>query len=241
MTLALVLGAAVGILLGILGGGGSLIAVPLLTFFLGLDTAEAVPAALLGVGLAALAASVPHARRGDVDVRTALPFLLIGSAASALGARAGLATADAARQLLFAAVAAAAAVRLLRPVSHRPARPSWGRIAASATVAGFLTGFLGVGGGFLIVPALTLAAGLPMRRAVGTSTVILGVTALAGFATHQAMGARLSPLAPYFIVPALLAAPAASLLSARLPQAGLKRAFAGLLFLVSAVSLWKIV
>ncbi len=238
LTAAIVLGIGVGVLLGLLGGGGSLLAVPLLIHGLGLSPGEAVPAALLAVGLASLGAAAVHARTGGVDVASALPFLLLGSAASVLGARASLHLGARAQALLFAAVTAVAGIRLLRtaPAAEGPFVRSWGRIAAAALGAGFLTGLLGVGGGFILVPALTLAAGLPHRRAVGTSLLVLGVTALAGFWSHRALGAPLAASAPAFTAAAGAAALPAAFLASRVPHAALRRAFALLLLLVSVVT-----
>ena len=241
ILVAALLGTGVGALLGLLGGGGSLLAVPLLVFGLGLSPKEAVPVSLAAVGLAALGAAAVRGRAGDVDVPSALRFGLLGAAASLVGARAGLLLDGRTQSLLFAGVAFAAALRMVkggRRIDDAPGRAaSWAAGVAAALGAGFLTGLLGVGGGFLLVPALTLVAGLPLRRAVGTSLLVLGGTALAGLAGAAGRLPTLSPAILAFVAAAALAGPAAALVAGRVPRGGLRLGFAALLFLVSAATL----
>lgn len=252
MAAALLLGALVGLVLGLLGGGGSLIAVPLLAHGLGLPAREAVATALGAVGLAALAAAAVHARARAVDLRAALVFGLLGALGSLLGAQAARSISGATQLLLFAAVTLVAGALMLRPrrAPTAPAAPGAKSATGAAPAArpvwvllpaglgtGLLTGLLGVGGGFIIVPALTLVVGLPMRRAVGTSLLVLGLTALAGFASYATWVPLGGGPTLLFAGAALLTGPAAALVADRVPQARLRQAFGALLLLVSLAAL----
>ncbi len=182
---------AIGLLLGLLGGGGSILAVPVFVYVLGIPTKLAIAASLGVVGAASLAGAIPQYRAGNVDLRTAFWFAL-GSAAGAL-AGAGLGgLVDGSVQLLtFGAVMLVAAASMLRrgpAIAAVSARRGTARGIALTLVLGIgvgvLTGFVGVGGGFLIVPALVLLAGLPMKRAVGTSLAVIAANSAAGFAGY---------------------------------------------------------
>jgi uncharacterized membrane protein YfcA len=189
--LALPFGLAIGLLLGLVGGGGSILAVPVLVYVLGQPVREATTESLLVVGSAALVGAFDHARVGRVQMRIALAF----GAAGALGALPGTALNRVVPgQLLliaFAVLLLAAAASLLRRRSDRLARSgdvSWSRAAAAGVGTGVLTGFLGVGGGFLIVPALVLLLGLPVTLAVGTSLLAIVLTSAAALAAHLSSG-----------------------------------------------------
>lgn len=255
MGAALLLGGLVGVVLGLLGGGGSLIAVPLLARGLGLPARQAVATALGAVSLAALSAAAVHARARAVDARAALVFGVLGALGSLLGAQAARWIAGSTQLLLFAGVTLVAGALMLRPRRaaaapdpHRdqePERPARARAAVllpAALGTGLLTGLLGVGGGFIIVPALTLVVGLPIRRAVGTSLVVLGVTALSGFASYATWVPLTGPTgvgAPglAFALAAAATGPLAARLADRVPQARLRQAFGLLLLLVSLLAL----
>lgn len=196
MLLAIPFGLAIGLALGMLGGGGSILVVPVLTQVLGQDAQQATTASLVIVTVAALAAGGGQARLGNVCWRHAALF----TAAALPGIVAGTAAGDAVsgRLLLatFGAVMLVAAYATARKRSP-PFRPSDGercpglRVAREATFGafvGFLTGFLGVGGGFVVVPALAVALGFPMHRAVGTSLAVITATGVVGSIVHFAAG-----------------------------------------------------
>jgi uncharacterized protein len=189
--LALPFGLAIGLLLGSVGGGGSILAVPVLVYVLGQPVKEATTESLLIVGTAALVGAVDHARVGRIHTRTALAF----GAAGALGAVAGTALNRAVSEqllmLTFAVVLLGAATAMLRRSSDSAAESgnlSLARVAAIGIGTGILTGFLGVGGGFLIVPALVLLLGVPVPLAVGTSLLVIVLTSAAALAAHLASG-----------------------------------------------------
>jgi uncharacterized membrane protein YfcA len=227
-------GLAIGLTLGLLGGGGSVLTVPLL---LALGVAPK-PAIALSVGVVATTATVAvasHARAGQVDWRAAV-FLL---PATALGGFAGGSAAgvfpDDALLFGFALLMVGAGLAMLRPRAVRPSaieRP--GLVAASGAVIGFATGLVGAGGGFLFVPALVLAAGLPMQRAVGTSLVAIAVNGAAALLGHLEHADLPLDLALWLTATAVAGALVGSRIGRRVPEHALRRAFGVLVLLVAA-------
>jgi len=191
IPLTIALAVFVGISLGLLGGGGSILTVPLLAYVAGMDAKQAIATSLLVVGVTSAVGAVSHARAGRVQWRTAALF---GAAAMA-GAYAGghLARFIPGTFLLigFAVMMIATAVAMLRgrkntPVAgHRHSLPVV-KIIAEGLVVGLVTGLVGAGGGFLVVPALVLLGGLPMPIAVGTSLVVIAMKSFAGLAGYLA-------------------------------------------------------
>ena len=190
IALALVLAVLIGVSLGLLGGGGSILTVPILVYVVGLDPRDGIATSLLVVGVTSAFAMLSHARAGRVEFRTGLLF----GAASMAGAYAGgrLAHLLPAKTLLvaFTAMMFVTALAMMRrrldapettaPQSLRGA--ALARASALGVGIGLLTGVIGAGGGFVVVPALVLLCGLPMRTAVGTSLLIIAMNSFAGFA-----------------------------------------------------------
>jgi len=192
----LALGLILGAVMGMLGGGGGVLAVPLLVFVLDLPVDEATTLSLAVVLVAAVAALVPHTRAGTVRWRQGLVFGAVGAAGAIAGS---LASSRVPERLLlagFALLVLAAGVAMLRGAGagQRPTvdqddpdwRPSWGRIALMATLVGLATGFFGVGGGFLVVPALILALRMPMHEAAATGLVVIMINAVVSLGTRAA-------------------------------------------------------
>lgn len=245
MWAALGLGLVVGALLGLVGGGGSIIAVPALVYGVGMEMSAAVPSSLVVVGISSAVAVVPRLRRG-VD----WPLALIVGASGALTTFAGAAVNRLFDQnvllLLFAAIMVVAGIRMLFPTPSsgaeddpgRSAVPRWRRNLLKAlltgVVVGFLTGLLGVGGGFLLVPALILVLKLPMSAAVGTSLVIIVINSLGGLVSHFGELSGNWDLTIAFTATAVAASLAATLVARFLSDTLLKRGFAVLVLLVAA-------
>ncbi|HVZ41864.1 MAG TPA: sulfite exporter TauE/SafE family protein [Candidatus Kapabacteria bacterium] len=195
-ALGLFLALMIGTLLGLLGGGGSILAVPVFVYVLGLDSKLAIALSLGVVGAASLAGTIPHLRARNVDVRTALIFAA-GSAAGAFGGSALSRLVSGSVQLVvFAVVMLTAAISMLRSrrgaaivpaeaeaVEKLPALLAVTLLRGAAV--GVLTGFVGVGGGFLIVPALVLLGNMPMKRAVGTSLLVIAINSASGFTGYM--------------------------------------------------------
>jgi uncharacterized protein len=247
LVLALVAGALVGLALGGLGGGGSVLAVPALIYLLGFTPAAATTAALLIVTATSLTGLVAHARDGHVRWRTGGLFAIAGvvpaAVAGALSVRipAGLLTAA------FAVLAVVAAVRMMRPRasarcedSAEPNAPDpadrthAGRAVRAGAGLGAVTGFLGVGGGFLAVPALVTVLALPMTAAVGTSLLVITVNSTAALATRLTTPASLdwAVIAP-FTAAAVLGAWDGKRLAAKVSTAALQRIFGAALLAVA--------
>ncbi|WP_369393421.1 sulfite exporter TauE/SafE family protein [Streptomyces sp. CG1] len=181
LILALAAGAVIGLALGALGGGGSVLAVPALIYLLGFTPVAATTAGLVIVALTSATALTAHARDGHVRWGAGLLFAAAGIGPAMLGSALAAHLPAGALQAAFATVAALAAVRMLRPGGEaeatRSIRP--GHAAAAGAGLGTVTGVLGVGGGFLAVPALVGVLGLRMREAVGTSLLVITVNSLA--------------------------------------------------------------
>ncbi|WP_037970837.1 sulfite exporter TauE/SafE family protein [Streptosporangium amethystogenes] len=244
MTAALGLGAMIGILLGLLGGGGSILAMPALVYGAGLPPASAVPASLLVVGVSSASAVLPRIRAGQVRWRIAAVFGGAGALAAFGGAAINRALPPQAILIGFAVLMAVAGGRMLAgdaPAGGACALPGGGvnwrsclpRSVAAGAAVGALTGLFGVGGGFLIIPALVLALGLPMTAAVGTSLLIVVVNSAAGFVAH-ADGADLDyTVIGAFTTAAVIGSLAAARLGRYLDAERLRRWFAYLVLVVA--------
>lgn len=243
-------GLVLGALLGLVGGGGGILAVPALVYGLGLPLASAVPASLVVIGLASAVAAAPRARR-EVNWRLAIVIGAAGIPTAIVGGVVNNQLDDQWLMLAFAAIMVLAGLRMLRGndetggvcelpgggVAWRRCLP---RAIAVGLLVGFLTGLLGVGGGFLLVPALIVALGLRTPTAVATSLVIIVINAVAGLVPYLAAassgsGAGLdwSIIAP-FAGAAILTSLPASWLARRLRAATLRRGFAVLVLIVAA-------
>lgn len=208
--LALPIGLLIGLALGALGGGGSILTVPALVYVLGQDPRTATTSSLLIVGVTSLMALAPHARAGRVRFGQGLMFGALGTAGSFAGSALAthiapqvLLTSFAALMLLVAALMLrrslrAASTDLPQDPTTEPiltfspltcACPRLAKVAVTATAVGLLTGFFGVGGGFILVPALVLALSFPMPVAVGTSLLVIAVNSATALAARISTGA----------------------------------------------------
>ncbi|MEV6940464.1 sulfite exporter TauE/SafE family protein [Streptomyces sp. NPDC051172] len=230
LALALVSGAVIGLALGALGGGGSVLAVPALIYLFGFTPVAATTAGLVVVAVTTATALPAHARGGHVRWRTGLLFAAAGIGPAMLGGLVAARLPAAVLTAAFALVALVAAVRMLRPRSGPPdavrtARP--GRAAAAGAGLGAVTGVLGVGGGFLAVPALVSVLGLRMRAAVGTSLLVITLNSVAALALRAgtADGLDWAVIGP-FAGAAVLGAWDGKRLAAKVSGQALQRIFA---------------
>ena len=231
--LGLLLGALIGIALGFFGGGGSILTVPLLVYVFGLEPKAAIASSLLVVGLASLSGALQHGRAGNVEIRTALLFGSAGMAGAYAGGRAGAFVDGSLLLLLFAAmmVGTATAMWRGRRAAPDPSREGAGRavapLLAQGLAVGAFTGLVGAGGGFLIVPALALWAGLAMPVAVGTSLLVIAMQTTAGFAGYASHVAVDFGLVGAVAAAAIAGSFAGARLAHRIDPGSLRRAFSG--------------
>jgi uncharacterized membrane protein YfcA len=251
LILALIAGAVVGLALGALGGGGSVLAVPALIYLLGFTPAAATTAGLIIVTATSLTALYAHARDGNVRWRAGALFAAAGLLPAAAAGAAASRLPQPVLTAAFAVVAALAAVGMLRPSpspSPSPNRtattgPAAGgagpaRAAGAGAGLGALTGLLGVGGGFLAVPALVTVLVFEMQAAVGTSLLVISANSLASLATRGATtaGVDWAVLGP-FTGAAILGAWDGKRLAAKVTGTLLRRIFAVVLLAVAAFML----
>lgn len=236
--LAAIIGGIVGLSLGLVGAGGSILTVPALIYGLGIPVKEAIPAALVLVGVIAASGAMHHTRDGTVRLDIALRFGLAGVVGALLGAPLSKLVSPRVLMILFAFVMLAAALNLARRDASRIAPedgsaehdPGWLRLLLSGLIVGIMTGFFGVGGGFIIVPALALFVGLPTRKAVATSLVVIAINCAAGLAGHLTLGSGISRtvvvLLTLFGVGGALGSFAGARLAGKWPDVVLSRIFA---------------
>lgn len=246
ISLTIGIGLVIGALVGLLGGGGSILAVPALVYLAGQDLQQAVATSLLVVGVTAVVAVLPRLRERQIGWRIGLLFGAAGTVTAVAGAAANRVLPEPLVLTLFAALMVAAGARMLQ---EKPAtgvacavdggRVNWRRCLprtiAGGLVVGFLTGLLGVGGGFLIIPVLVLALGLPMPTAVGTSLVIVAINSAAGFAAHAGEATLDVPVTLAFTGAAVVSAVVAGRLGARIDTERLRRWFAWLVLAVAGL------
>ncbi len=254
--LAIVVGGLVGLSLGITGSGGSLIAIPLLVYVLGTSVQEAASLSLGLVAAAACVGAIESFQSGLVKVKAALLLSSTGMIGGWVGVAGHRLVREEITLLLFGVLMIVAAGQMWWRTTLRDEpqersicadlfpRTCWLKVSGVGMAVGLLTGFFGVGGGFVIVPALTLLLGFPMRVAMGTSLLIITLIALAGFAAH----ARLAPLdvrvLSFLIAGAVIGILAGRQVSRALSPTILTRAFAVVAWVVAVIlighNLWKI-
>lgn len=236
---ALVIGGA----LGLMGGGGSILTVPVFVYAVGLDPKTAVAASLPVVALTSAAAAVAHWRLGNVQIRTALIYGATAAVGSFAGARLAVFMSGATQFALLALVMLASALRMLfsQSVEELDAgttpRTAYSTLLPVAMAVGLLTGIVGIGGGFLIVPTLVLLCHLPMRTAIGTSLMVIAMNAASGVAGYAGTVKIPWNVVIVFSAVAIVGSLIASRLGARVPQAALRRGFGVLLISLSALIL----
>lgn len=246
-----ILGAlAIGITLGLLGSGGSILTVPVLVYLLGHDGKVAIAESLAIVGGIALIGTIPYARRSLVDWRNVVLFGIPGMVGTYGGAWSSHFVSEAFQLALFALVMLLAAGMMFRCSGNKSleeqdkhVHPRW-QILLEGFAVGILTGLVGVGGGFLVVPALAILGGLPMRLAVGTSLVIIGLKSLSGFYKYLGVLAESNEHVNFSTIAIFLAVGAVGTLlgsywSARIAQQQLKRGFAIFLVVMGIFVLWQ--
>ena len=253
MLLAIPFGLAIGVAVGMLGGGGSVLAVPVLVYALDQSVSEATTASLVVVAAGAAAGGLGHARAGRVCWRHAGTFTAAALPGIVAGTLAGDSVSDTTLLALFAPVLLAAAHATWRKAGEEPEPDGhWEaggacpplrlpRDLVAGAAVGLLTGFFGVGGGFLIVPTLAVALAFTMRTAVGTSLAIITATSLIGLVVHLLAGRSLDVgLTSVMTAACVLGTLSGVALAAHVAQRTLGRAFAVLVTCVAAYLLLSV-
>ncbi len=246
------LAALIGLSLGLMGGGGSTLTVPVLVYVLGFGAKQAIVMSLPVVGVTSLVGAIDHLRRGNVRLRTGVSFGLIAMGGAYGGARLAAFIPGEVQLMLLAVVMIASATAMLRSSrklaaadadartdgsSEDAAQVTFGRMAIAGVGVGLLTGIVGIGGGFLIVPALVILGNVPMKEAIGTSLLVIAMNSMAGFAGYYG-----TVTLPWGFLAAFTAISAVGVLvGTRLVQSvpvrALKRGFAVFLLAIAAFML----
>ncbi len=239
----------VGVSLGLLGSGGSILTVPILIYLLGQSDKVAIAGSLAIVGIISLVAAVPHVMRRQVDWRSVLLFGTPGMVGAWAGAYLAHFVSGSFQLVVFAVIMLLAAVFMLRPVpvnryQAEASSRAWWKIGAEGLAVGAVTGLVGVGGGFLIVPALVLLGGLPMHVAIGTSLLIIALKSCMGLYEYvqvldfAGLSLDWSVIAVFSAV-GIAGSFLGSTLGKRLSRTILQRVFAGFLVLTGVFILWQ--
>jgi uncharacterized membrane protein YfcA len=248
IALALASGSLVGFSLGLIGGGGSILATPLLLYVVGVAQPHiAIGTSALAVSANAFANLISHARCGNVRWRCALIFASVGTLGALAGSSLGKHVDGEHLLFLFGLVMLVVGAMMLRPRQPNAAPERTVDLAtcvitgAVAFVIGSASGFFGIGGGFLIVPGLILATGMPMINAVGSSLLAVGSFGLATALNYAVSGLVDWPLALEFIAGGVIGGVLGMLLANRLSTGRntLNRIFAALIFVVAAYVLYR--
>lgn len=224
----------IGVSLGLLGGGGSIMTVPILLYVFNLPARQAIATSLLVVGTTSAAALIPHARAGRVQWRTGAIFGATSMVGAYLAGRVASHIPAAALILAFGVMMVITAIAMMRgrksngdaEVSHEPKHLPIGKIIAEGLVVGAVTGLVGAGGGFLVVPALVLLGGLPMGVAVGTSLLVIAMKSFAGFAGYLSSVSIPWSIAGMVVAAAMVGSVIGARLVKVIPPEGLRKGFA---------------
>ncbi|MBL8721926.1 MAG: sulfite exporter TauE/SafE family protein [Myxococcales bacterium] len=239
LALAALLSVAIGVTVGLLGGGGSILTLPLLVYLLHVETKAAIASSLLLVGTTSLVGAVSHARAGNVQARAGAVFGAAAMGGAFAGGRMASLFSGAALLLVFACVMLVTALAMMRPRADAEgaSQLALGRVLAAGVAVGLVAGLVGAGGGFLVVPALVFFGGLAMRQAVGTSLMVIALQSFAGLLghlRHTQIDLRVTGILT-------VAAVAGSLVGARLAaKAPAKLLRAGFAWLVLAMALFML-
>ncbi|MDC0302608.1 sulfite exporter TauE/SafE family protein [bacterium] len=241
-TFALLGAALIGLALGLTGAGGSIITLPVLVYLAGLPSKEAVGLSLFIVGAAALVGALQRFRSGEIHLKIGMLFALSGMVGAAGGAQLTPLVSGRVLMIIFAALMLTVAINMLiasqaEPPTKAECRPI--RCLSAGLGVGVLTGFIGVGGGFLLMPALIKFAKLPLRVAPGTSLAVISFNSAAGFYSHFGEAPPRWTLAFVFAGIAAGGVLLGSSFAKRLPVTRLRQGFALMVIITGSFVLWQ--
>ncbi len=232
LAIAVVLALLIGLSLGLLGGGGSILTVPILRYVLGMEAHDAIAVSLLVVGTTSAAAVISHARKGRVRWRTGVAFGLAGMVGAFAAGRVAHLIPASVLLGLFGLMMFVTALAMMRgrkapaPATEALRELPIAKVLGEGLVVGAVTGLVGAGGGFLVVPALVLLGGLPMDVAVATSLVVIAMKSFAGFAGYLGHVEIDWQVAGLITASAVVGSFGGGLLAGRVSPDGLRKGFA---------------
>jgi uncharacterized protein len=235
VPVVLLLASVIGLSLGMLGGGGSTLTVPILSYVAGMRPEQAIAASLFVVAVTSGVSVLVHARAGRVDWRIGGLLGAAGVIGSYTGGRAASLVPGGILMIVFAIVMLASAVAMLQPRTGPRSRPL--RVVPMIAIGigvGALSGFIGAGGGFLVVPVLVIFGGLAIHNAVATSLLVIALQSMAGFGGHIAMVDLEWKLTILVTGAAVLGSILGGVIAPRMPASVLRRGFAALVILMAA-------
>ncbi len=246
-ALALALAVVIGGTLGLLGGGGSILTVPLLVYVVGLDPRDGIATSLFVVGVASAAAMLGHARAGRVHVRTGLILGVASMSGAYAGGRVAHFLPAKALLMAFTTVMFVTALAMMRRrvdtpellTSNAARGTPLARVLPVGLGIGLVTGVIGAGGGFVIVPTLVFLCGLPMRAAVGTSLLVIAMNSFAGFAGAVGYATIAWPLALGLTAATVLGSFGGTALAGRVKPQSLRAVFAWFVLAMAGLMAFK--
>lgn len=232
----------VGLSLGLLGGGGSVLTVPILVYSAQLEAKEAIGMSLAIVGVTTIIGSISHYKNNNINIKLAIIFSLFAIPGTFLGSYLGTLISGDMQLLIFAIVMVFAASFMLKDrkeIENQDTKINYPLTVLSSFFVGTMTGLIGVGGGFLIVPALMFFTKTDMRKSVGTSLIIISINSFFGFISYMQIIQIKWDILMQFVVASIIGILIGSSLVHKIPQAKLKKGFAIFLILMGAFGIYK--
>jgi uncharacterized membrane protein YfcA len=249
IAVAATLALFIGLSLGLLGGGGSILTLPILRYVLGMEAHDAIAVSLLVVGTTSAAAVVPHARKGRVRWRTGIVFGLAGMVGAFGAGRVAHFVPSSILLGLFGVMMMVTALAMMRgrkapagaPLAsaEAPRELPIAKVIGEGLVVGAVTGLVGAGGGFLVVPALALLGGLPMPTAVGTSLLVIAIKSVFGYVGHATHVDVDLLTAASLSATAILGSFAGGMVAPKVPAGSLRQAFGVFVLVMAAYMGWQ--
>ena len=242
LVVVLALSITIGVSLGLLGGGGSILTVPILTYVAGMSAKSAIASSLFVVGVTSAAGLLAHARAGRVRWRTGILFGTAGMIGAYAGGHASAFIPGRLLMILFGLMMAVTAVAMLRKgraIEPRTSDVPIAKVLVNGVGVGLVAGVVGAGGGFLIVPALVLRGGLSMPLAIGTSLVVISMQSFAGFVGHLGYVAIDWPITLGVTFAAVIGSVIGGNFVGRIPPTALRRGFGVFIIAMAALVLVK--
>lgn len=243
MLLVLPLAILIGVSLGMLGGGGSILSVPILRYVAGMGPSAAIASSLFVVAVTSATGAISHARAGRVRWRTGILFGSAGMVGAFVGGRLAGYIPGRVLMIVFGVMMAVTAVAMIR--GRRTLQPPVvgelpiEKVLVQGMLVGLVTGTIGAGGGFVVVPALVLLGGLAMDVAVGTSLIVIAMSSFAGLVGHLGRVHINWPVTLAVTAAAVIGSLVGGRLAGRLPPSVLRRGFGFFIIAMAIVVLFK--